>query len=186
MILENGIVRTMDPSLPASRALAIAGAVRRRRCRRARDSACEPRGRRPRRPLRAARAHRLARPLPDLVDGSAEVKLDGCASLDEALARVRGRRDARRGAGCAATAGATATGPVARQPTKEALDEITGETPTIMISKDYHSVWLNSAALAAAGGDLDVRGRRRRARRAAASRPASFARSRRGGSTSGT
>ena len=27
-----------------------------------------------------------------------------------------------------------------------------------MISKDYHSVWLNSAALAAAGGDLDVAG----------------------------
>ena len=27
-----------------------------------------------------------------------------------------------------------------------------------MISKDYHSAWLNSAALAAAGGDLDVAG----------------------------
>ena len=34
-----------------------------------------------------------------------------------------------------------------------------------MISKDYHSAWLNSAALAAAGGDLDVARRRRRARR---------------------
>ena len=43
-------------------------------------------------------------------------------------------------------------------PTKEALDEITGETPTILISKDYHSAWLNSAALAAAAGDLDVHG----------------------------
>ena len=38
------------------------------------------------------------------------------------------------------------------------LDEVTGDTPTILISKDYHSVWLNSAALAVAGGDLDVHG----------------------------
>ena len=35
---------------------------------------------------------------------------------------------------------------------------MTGEMPTILISKDYHSAWLNSAALAAAGGDLDVHG----------------------------
>ena len=35
---------------------------------------------------------------------------------------------------------------------------MTGEKSAILISKDYHSVWLNSAALAAAGGDLDVEG----------------------------
>ena len=37
MILDNGVVRTMDPSLPTTRALAIAGDVRRRRRRHARD-----------------------------------------------------------------------------------------------------------------------------------------------------
>ena len=38
------------------------------------------------------------------------------------------------------------------------LDEVTGGTPTILISKDYHSAWLNSVALAVAGGDLEVHG----------------------------
>lgn len=31
------------------------------------------------------------------------------------------------------------------------LDEVTGSTPTVLRSWDYHSVWVNSAALAAAG-----------------------------------
>ena len=33
-----------------------------------------------------------------------------------------------------------------------------GETPAAFWSKDYHSLWLSSAALARAGGDLDVPG----------------------------
>ena len=93
-----------------------------------------------------------------------QVKLDGCASLDEALARVRAAEVAPgrwlRGYGWRDGDWSPRT-----EPTKEALDAVTGETPTIMISKDYHSAWLNSAALAAAGGDLEVDGRRRRARR---------------------
>ena len=158
MILENGVVRTMDPSLPASRALAIAGAVRRRRRRRARDGAREPGRRRPRRPLRPARLHRLARPLPDLVARAAAGEARRLRVARRG-ARARPRRRARAAvAGCAATAGATATGVPYVEPTKEALDEVTGETPTIMISKDYHSGWLNSAALAAADGDLEVAG----------------------------
>jgi hypothetical protein len=44
------------------------------------------------------------------------------------------------------------------QPTKDALDEVTGSTPTALWSKDYHSLWLNSAALALANGDLEVQG----------------------------
>ena len=44
------------------------------------------------------------------------------------------------------------------EPTAAALDEVTGETPAAMIAKDYHSLWLNSAALALAGGDLEVEG----------------------------
>ena len=44
------------------------------------------------------------------------------------------------------------------QPTAAALDDVTGNTPALLFSKDYHSAWLNSAALAQAGGDLDVKG----------------------------
>jgi predicted amidohydrolase YtcJ len=43
-------------------------------------------------------------------------------------------------------------------PTRAALDGIAPDTPVILTSKDYHSLWLNSAALARAGGDLDAPG----------------------------
>src|SRR5262249_25120727 len=39
-------------------------------------------------------------------------------------------------------------------PTKEILDAATGREPTAAISKDFHSVWVNSAAIALVGGDL--------------------------------
>src|SRR5581483_9168287 len=44
------------------------------------------------------------------------------------------------------------------EPTKEALDAVTGDVPTALLAKDYHSLWLNSAALARANGDLEVAG----------------------------
>ena len=44
------------------------------------------------------------------------------------------------------------------EPTKEALDRVTGDTPTALMARDYHSLWLNSAALAHANGDLEVAG----------------------------
>ena len=43
-------------------------------------------------------------------------------------------------------------------PTRHALDEIEPERPAMLISKDYHALWLNSSALSLAGGDLDVDG----------------------------
>src|SRR2546430_11113778 len=89
MILRNGVVRTLDPSLPESRALAIAG-----------DKIAGGVG-----------VHETALASPETVDlggrcvlpgftdshvhfptwavARHEVSLDGCASLDEALARVR-------------------------------------------------------------------------------------------------
>src|SRR3979411_164143 len=77
MILENGVIRTLDPSLPESRALAIAG-----------DRIAGGVG-----------VHETALASPETVDlgapgGAAqnEVKLDGCASLDEALARIQEAR----------------------------------------------------------------------------------------------
>src|SRR5205807_6887647 len=46
----------------------------------------------------------------------------------------------------------------AREPTRQDLDAISGDMPAGLIAKDYHSLWLNSAALALANGDLDVAG----------------------------
>ncbi len=157
MILENGVIRTMDPSLPTARALAIAG-----------DRVAGGVG-----------VHETALASPETVNlggrcvlpaftdshvhfptwslAQRQVKLDGCTSLEEALARVRTAEVAPgrwlRGYGWRDGDWSPRT-----EPTKEALDEVTGATPAILISKDYHSVWLNSAALAAAGGDLDVEG----------------------------
>ena len=156
MILENGVIRTLDPSLPESRALAIAG-----------DRIAGGVG-----------VHETALASPETVDlggrcvlpgftdshvhfptwavAQHEVNLDGCVSLDEALARIRD----------APTTGAWLRGfgwrsgdwRDTRDPTKDDLDPITGDRPAALIAKDYHSLWLNSAALALAGGDLDVEG----------------------------
>ena len=62
----------------------------------------------------------------------------------------------RAASGSAAAAGATRNGPRSRP--AAALDAVVGDTPAALWSKDYHSLWLSSAALARAGGDLDVPG----------------------------
>ena len=154
MILENGVVRTMDSSLPLARALAIAG-----------DRVAGGVG-----------THEHALPTPDVVDlggrcvvpgltdshvhfptwslAQRDVRLEGVSGLGEALARVRDHP--RHGAWIRGTGWRSAEWD--EQPTAAALDEITGETPALLWSKDYHSLWLNSAALALAGGDLQVEG----------------------------
>ncbi len=157
MILENGVVRTMDASLPAARALAIAGGL----------------------VAGGVGTHETALASPDVVDlggrcvlpgftdshvhfpswavARRQVRLEGTASLDEALARVRegiaslppGRW--LRGQGWREP-------DWAERPTRQALDAATGDVPAALLAKDYHSIWLNSAALARAGGDLEVPG----------------------------
>jgi len=44
------------------------------------------------------------------------------------------------------------------EPTKEDLDAISGDRPVALEARDSHSLWLNSAALALADGDLQVPG----------------------------
>jgi predicted amidohydrolase YtcJ len=154
MILENGVIRTMDSSVPVQRALAIAGE----------------------RVVGGIGTHETALASPDVVDlggccvlpgftdshvhfptwslALRQVRLEGTTSLEEALERVRGARqmgDVIRGFGWR-----DAEWP--SEPTKEALDAVTGEVPTALFAHDYHSLWLNSSALALAGGDLDVHG----------------------------
>ncbi len=41
------------------------------------------------------------------------------------------------------------------EPSLEALDTVTGDVPTALLAHDWHSLWLNSAALAHAGGDIE-------------------------------
>src|SRR3981081_906495 len=89
LILENALIRTMNPQLPTQRALAIAGE----------------------RVAGGVGVHEIALASPDVVDlggrgvlpgfndahvhfptwalAQSEIKLDGCTSLEEAVARVR-------------------------------------------------------------------------------------------------
>jgi predicted amidohydrolase YtcJ len=159
VILENGVVRTMEPTLPVARALAIAG----------------------HRIAGGIGTHETALASPDRVDlagrcvlpglndshvhfptwalAQRQVRLEGAASLDEALQRVAAATKEiqpgrwLRGMGWRAGDWSPPT-----EPTKEALDRVTGDTPTALMARDYHSLWLNSAALARANGDLEVDG----------------------------
>jgi hypothetical protein len=159
MILENGTIRTLERSLPVARALAIAGDVI----------------------AGGVGTHEVALPSPEIVDlggrcvlpgftdshvhflqwalAQEQVRLEGARSRDEAVARVA---EAVAQAGPAAWVRGTgwrdADWSPAAEPTKEALDEVSGETPVALMAKDGHSLWLNSAALARANGDLQVPG----------------------------
>src|SRR6478752_2003043 len=159
MILENGVIRTLDPSLPVSRALAvagdrIAGGVGVHETSLASPETIDLRGRCVLPGFTDSHVH-----FPTWAVAQHEVRLDGCRSLDEALARIRDAEAALpaerrlRGHGWR-----DADWTDGRTPTKEELDAVTGSRPAALISKDYHSYWLNSAALALAGGDLDVAG----------------------------
>ena len=154
MILDNGVIRTMDPSLPTCGALAIAG-----------DRVAGGVG-----------THELALPTPDRVDlgrrcvlpgfndahvhfptwalARRDIRLDGAATLAEALDRVA--RHPRHGTWVRGTGWRDAAWP--DRPTRDALDAVTGDTPAALWSKDYHSLWINTAALAVANGDLEASG----------------------------
>jgi hypothetical protein len=159
VILENGVIRTMDAAMPVAGALAIAG-----------DRVAGGVG-----------THETALASPDRVNlggrcvlpgfsdahvhfpswalAQREVRLEGTSSLDETLARVEA-------AAATAEAGGWLRGRGWRsgdwspevEPTRQALDKVTGDTPTALMARDYHSLWINSAALAAADGKLEVAG----------------------------
>jgi len=154
VILANGVIRTMDPSLPTSAALAIAGD----------------------RVVGGVGAHESALPTPDRVDlggrcvlpaftdahvhfptwslARRDVRLEDAGSRAEALARVAAHPPG--GTWLRGTGWRDALW--AEHPSRQALDEVTGETPAALWSKDYHSLWLNTAALARANGELEVPG----------------------------
>jgi predicted amidohydrolase YtcJ len=149
----------MDRSLPTARALAIAG-----------DRVAGGVG-----------THELALPTPEWIDlrgrcvvpgftdshvhfptwavARGQLRLEGCRSLDEAVARV---------------GEAASTTPPGRwlvgygwrngdwrpqvEPTRADLDPVTGDVPVALWAKDDHSLWLNSAALSRADGRLAASG----------------------------
>ena len=86
-----------------------------------------------------------------------EVNLHGCANLDEALQRIRGVevRPGRwlRGYGWR-------SGDWQRSATRRGTTSTRSraESPAGLIAKDYHSLWLNSAALELANGEFEVEG----------------------------
>jgi predicted amidohydrolase YtcJ len=155
MLLHNGTIRTLDPALPTATSLWIAGE----------------------RIAGGVGVHETELPTPETVDlggrcvlpgftdshvhfptwalAQRDVQLHGCTSLVEALDRVR----------AAPHTGSWLRGQGWRDadwpdgpPTRQALDEIANDRPVMLISKDYHALWLNSVALALANGDLEVEG----------------------------
>jgi predicted amidohydrolase YtcJ len=157
MILHRGVIRTLDASLPTASALAIAG-----------DRVAGGVG-----------THETALPGPERVDlggrcvlpgfndahvhfptwaaARSEVRLEGAQSVDEVVARVRERLGSvREGEWLRGRGWRSTEWP--EQPTKEALDVVAGGVPVGLLAHDGHSIWLNSAALARADGDLAVAG----------------------------
>jgi predicted amidohydrolase YtcJ len=159
VILENGVIRTMEPTLPTGRGLAIAG-----------EHVAGGVG-----------THETALPSPERVDlggrcvlpgftdshvhfptwalAQQQVRLEGTRSLDEALSRVADAAGSLpagrwlRGLGWRSGEWSPAV-----EPSKETLDRVTGDRPAALMARDYHSLWLNSAALARADGNLAVPG----------------------------
>ena len=160
MILENGTVRTLDASLPAAAALAIAG----------------------NRIAGGVGTHEIALASPEVVDLGGRCVIPGITDSHVhfptwAAARWLIRLEEATSAEDAAARMAPGVGQVPpgrwfraqgfretnwpEPPTKEVLDAVTGDTPAAVISKDFHAIWLNSAGIAKTGGDLrkyDVHG----------------------------
>jgi predicted amidohydrolase YtcJ len=159
LILENGLIRTMDPALPTARALAIAGEH----------------------VVGGVGTHERALATPERVDlggrcvlpgftdshvhfptwalAQRQVRLEGAASLEDALARVAAAvKDVPAGRWLRGLGWRSGEWSPPVEPTKEALDAVSGDVPVALMARDYHSIWLNSAALARADGDLQVAG----------------------------
>jgi predicted amidohydrolase YtcJ len=147
MILDDGVVRTLDPQLPLSRALAIAGdriagGVGVHETALASPERVNLGGRCVVPGFTDAHVH-----FPSWALERTTLRLEGTRSLDEALVRVR---DAVPESGWLRGRGWRAAEWTDGAPTKEALDRVAPDTPVALDSRDGHSLWVNSAALAAA------------------------------------
>jgi predicted amidohydrolase YtcJ len=151
LVLHSGTIRTLDDERPVADELPVAGAAVAERAGRAARridlaGACVVPG------LNDAHVH-----FPTWSLAQRQVRLEGADSLGEAVSRVAEALPGVPSGGWLRGLGwrdAAWTEP----PTRAALDRIAPGTPVALMSKDYHSLWVNSAALARAGGDLDAPG----------------------------
>src|SRR2546426_1056622 len=149
----------MEPTLPVARALAIAGdriagGVGTHETALASPDAVDLGGRCVLPGLNDSHVH-----FPTWALAQRQVRLEGTASLDEALQRVAAAtKEIQPGRWLRGTGWRAGDWSPPTEPTKEALDRVTGDTPAALMARDYHSLWLNSAALARANGELKVPG----------------------------
>jgi len=152
LILHNGPIYTMDPRLPQVRALAVAGAliaggvdVREGDSDTVGHERIDLDGRCVLPGFTDAHVHFL-----DWALERTWLDLHGCRSLAEACAAVAAAADGDgwlRGKGWL-----EATWPDG-PPHRAALDEVTGERPAALWAHDHHTLWVNGAALRAAGAE---------------------------------
>ena len=161
MILHSGPVYTMDPRLPQVRALSIAGDtiaggvdVREGTTDTVGHERIDLEGRCVLPGFCDAHVHFL-----DWALARTELDLRPAASMAECL-RVVGAA-AGEGGGWLRGHGWLEEAWADGRPTAPALDEVTGERPVALWAHDHHTLWVNSAALRAAGqaGDGIVRER---------------------------
>ena len=157
MILDNGVIRTLDPSLPTARRARDRRPARRRRRRHARVGAPDARARRP----RAAAASSPRSPTRTSTSRPGRSPGATCASRRPTRSRRRSRSSRRtpapRHLDPRHRAGATRPGPSARR--AAALDAVTGSDPGRALVEGLPLALAQLApASPVAGGDLDVPG----------------------------
>lgn len=149
--LTGGTVRTLDPSRPVARGLTVVAG---------RIAALDE-------DVAGALDLRGACVLPGFSDahthfatwaiGLSQPRLEGCGSREEAAARVVDAA-ARTPPGRWVRGLGWRDAHWAQPPTREVLDAACGPVPVALMARDYHSLWVSTAGLALAGGDLQVPG----------------------------
>ena len=149
---EGGTVRTLDPERPpAQQELAVrAGVVAERPAPDA--TRIELGGRCVLPGFADAHVH-----FPTWSLGLRQARLEGARSRDEALGRVEAALAQVPADGWLRGLG-WREGDWPEPPELAALDRVTGAVPTALMSKDYHSLWVNSAALERADEPLELPG----------------------------
>jgi len=157
VILENGVVRTMDASLPRAGALAVAGAqvaggVGTHETALASPEVVDLRGRCVVPGFTDSHVH-----FPQWALAQRQLRLEETRSVGEAVALVADAAARSSGSTWIRGTGWRSAGWGA-EPTRHDLDPVSGDVPVALQARDGHSLWLNSAALARADGDLRVPG----------------------------
>jgi predicted amidohydrolase YtcJ len=151
VLLTGGTIRTLDPAAPVVGQLAVRGGLVAERPEPDAET-IELGGRCVVPGFTDSHVH-----FPTWSLGLRQARLEGARSLDEALDRVVAARPHVREGGWLRGLG-WREGDWTEPPTREALDRAVSDVPVALMSKDYHSLWLNSAALERADEPLDVPG----------------------------